>query len=631
MSIFGKLFKKRDSAAQNDKATSSAADPASDPNLIRVFDKFGREFFISREEWRTNVLPAALKSHWDQPDQLCDTIITALNDGFVAEVDSAAERLYQLEPNSSQNVCVCAIVHLKNERLDEAETVLRSFLEKNGDDGSVLTNLAKVFAARSDTEKQDETLWHALTVDPNQDNALAWYEALARERSGEEAALNGLSRIAQHPNSWRPQLWLARAALKANDLPRAINYYREGLSHVASNVPADLLMQMSGDLGNEGHLAELLTLTEPYFDPEQHGLRVGNNLIKANLDFGHIDVARKIVDQLYSLKRPDWKETLGYWDTQIAKSRVGKATGESTEPLSMTMLSIEGPVWLKPDSPATKIFPVMSKDGPLITFLGSSATTSNRTQTIQPQMPDAPGRMSRALPLFLAEQVSFASEANVQTFIPWISEGSGGFVLSGVAWTDGNALEYVRRSETKTKYVVVTHLTTGSDPWTVDLRVLQTSNGECVAELQSSFARSIPGEPVVELSRRLINMLTEQLQVKTVTIPLYQVPNTAYISDYLLRLEQLLAVRCAGMEGVPREFLHVEREIIDGSLQLCLTTPSNIATRILLVQTLLTMNKIRPEVVREFADKVAMLQKDKPLAEPAQSIVQEMLSAVGVK
>jgi len=38
------------------------------------------------------------------------------------------------------------------------------------------------------------------------------------------------------------------------------------------------------------------------------------------------------------------------------------------------------------------------------------------------------------------------------------------------------------------------------------------------------------------------------------------------------------------------------------------------------------MNKIKPEVVREFIEKIAMLQKEKPLAEPAQSIVQEMLS-----
>jgi hypothetical protein len=79
-------------------------------------------------------------------------------------------------------------------------------------------------------------------------------------------------------------------------------------------------------------------------------------------------------------------------------------------------------------------------------------------------------------------------------------------------------------------------------------------------------------------------------------------------------------------EGVSREFLHAEREIIDGNLQLCLTFPSNIAAQIMLVQTLLNMNKIKPEVVREFIEKVVMLHKDKPLAEPAQKIVQEMLS-----
>jgi hypothetical protein len=355
-------------------------------------------------------------------------------------------------------------------------------------------------------------------------------------------------------------------------------------------------------------------------------LQVGNNLIKANIDLGRIDVARKILDQLYSLKRPDWKESLAYWDTQVAKSQVAKATVDVTGPLRMTMLSIEGPVWLKPDSPAIKIFPVTSKDGPLITFLGSSATTSNPTKTIEVQMTDAPGRMSRALPLFLAEQVSFASEANARTFIPWISEGNGGFVLSGVAWTDGAALEYVRQSETKTAFVVVIHLTTTSDPWSVHLRVLQTSDGKCIAELQSLCAPSRLGEPVIELSRRLLNLITEQLHVKRAGIPLYRVPDTTYIPDYLLRLEQLLAVRCAGMEGVSPEFLHGEREIVDGNLQLCLSSPSNIATRILLAQTLLTMNRIRPEVVREFIEKVTILQKDKPLAEPAQSIMQQMLS-----
>jgi tetratricopeptide (TPR) repeat protein len=626
MRIFGKLFKKSESTEASEKFPSPHADPANDPSLIRVFDKYGRELFISKDEWRKSVLPGALKSNWNDPDQLSEIIISALNDGFVAEVDEAAKRLYQLDPNSSRNVCVYAIVLLKNERLDESEKVLRAFLETNGDDGSVLTNLAKVYSARDQPEKQDATLWRALTVDPNQDNGLGWYEARARERSGDEAGLQALRRVAELPNSWRPQLWLARAALKSGDLPQALNHYRDGLQHAGQKVPVDLLAQMSGDLGNQGHLAELLDLTEPNFVPEQHGLQVGNNLIKANIELGHIDAARKILDQLYWLKRPDWEETLDYWDTQIAKSRVSDSKSDLTEPLSMTMLSIEGPVWLKPDSPAARIFDTTSKDGPLITFLGSSATLSNASQTIEPQIADAPGRLSRALPLFLAEQMSFASAATVQTFIPWISEGGGGFVLSGVAWSDSDVLEYVRQSETKTEHVVVTHVNTESDPWNVELRVLQISNGECLYKNQSSFAPSIPGEPVIDLSNRLIESLTDQFIIKRARIPPYRVPDAAYISNYLLRLEQLLAVRCAGIEGMSKNVLHGEREIIDGNLQLCLICPGNIATRILLVQTLLAMNRVRPEVVHEFIEKVEMLQKDQPLAEPAQSVVQEMLS-----
>ena len=46
MSIFGKLFKKPASPATDEPA--AGADPASHPNLIRVLDKYGREFVISR-------------------------------------------------------------------------------------------------------------------------------------------------------------------------------------------------------------------------------------------------------------------------------------------------------------------------------------------------------------------------------------------------------------------------------------------------------------------------------------------------------------------------------------------------------------------------------------------------------
>ena len=43
-------------------------DPAQDPNMIRVYDAYGRELFITKEEWRKNILPGSIQSNWNKPD-----------------------------------------------------------------------------------------------------------------------------------------------------------------------------------------------------------------------------------------------------------------------------------------------------------------------------------------------------------------------------------------------------------------------------------------------------------------------------------------------------------------------------------------------------------------------------------
>jgi tetratricopeptide (TPR) repeat protein len=627
MGIFRKLFDKKPESSGGDKSSVPPSDPANDPNLIRVFDKYGQEFFISKEEWRTQVLPGAIRSQWNNPDELYGTIVSALNDGFGDDVLPAAEQLYRLEPDASRAACVYGIVLTENKQLDEAERVFRSFLYKHGEDGTVLTNLAKVYAERNEGQLADDTLWHALEVDPNQDNGLGWYEALQRERFGEEAGLKALRRIASLPGSWRAQVWLARHALKSQNLEQALDYYRESLSRSEKNIPADLLMQISGDLGNQGHLRELLELTEPHFMPEYHGLQVGNNLIKAHLDLGHVDAARRVLDQLYSLKRPDYRETLSYWDTAIAKARLPPSSVDPEAPLDMHLLLFEGPVWLKPSSAATKLFPLTLQESPTIGFLGSSAETPSTSTDIRHQLSDEPGRLSRALPLFLAEQVTFSCQAKAQVVIPWISGASLGLILSGVPWTDEFAVTYLGHGEIKSDYIVVTHLKTQTDQWTVELRLLRTSDGQGIGKLESLFSSSNPGTGVQELSRQLVAMLVELADTKAQpSTALYRLPDPEWLDNYLLRLEQLLAVRCAAMDGVSPSFLSGEREIINGNLELCLACPDNVPARILLTQTLLTMNRIKPEIVQEFSEKVALLQQEQPLSEPAQTVIQGMLS-----
>lgn len=606
------------------KKADAVADPSKDPNLIRVFDGYGREMFIPKEEWRTKVLPDTLKSNWNNAGQLAGLIVSSLNDGFFPDVLAAAEHLHRMDPLSAQSACIYAIVLMKNHRLEEAENVLRDHLKKNGEDGSILTNLAKVYAERKNHEKALETLWHALEVDPNQDNGMGWYEAIHREKGGPEAGLEALQRLAALPGSWRPQLWLARHALQTRKTEEALKLYRDCLNRVGNPVPADLLMQMSGDLGNTGHLPEILQLVAPHFDARTHGLPVGNNLIRANLDLGQLDAARRILDQLYALNRMDWKQTLSFWDTEIGKAQVASTNPVPQAELQITMLTNEGPIWLKPSSPAAELFPVKLPESLVIAFIGSSVETPTNSKRVERQMADDKGRFSRALPMFFAEQVEFHSRARSQTLMPWITNEGGGFVLSGVPWKDEDAANYSRQTQVKSDYVVVCHLKAPSEIWTLELRLVRSIDGKCLATIEDSFPSTSPQSAVFDLAERLLGMLSEHAEVELQPAPqLYEVPKGGQLPFYLVRLEQLLAVRCSSMEGASKS-LHGERDILDGNLQFCASNPQNVCTRILLAQTLLAMKRVRPDVIPEFKEKIGLIQKEKPLSEPARGVIQRM-------
>jgi len=287
--------------------------PGSD-QMIRAYDAQGREVLITREQWRENVLPGAIEQDWNDADRLAGLIIQSLNDGFIDEMVRPAERLVELDPNPERAVVLQAIVYMKQHRLDDSERVLQAFCAQHGETGIVLTNLAKIHAERDDEARALDTLWRALQRDPNQDNGLGWFEAIHRDFGGDAAGITAMRKVAALPDSWRAQLWLARGELGSHNYAGAIALYNEALSRAGDPAPAELLMQMSGDLGNAGRIADILELAGPRFQVHAHGLQVGSNLIKANLLLGRPDDAQRILDQLRALDRPDWQEHLAYWD-----------------------------------------------------------------------------------------------------------------------------------------------------------------------------------------------------------------------------------------------------------------------------------------------------------------------------
>jgi tetratricopeptide (TPR) repeat protein len=243
MGLADKLFGGKKSVSQS---KGVKADPEPDPQLIQMYDEYGREVSITKKDWREKVLPNNLKKVRNDPERLYSMLVSAIGDGLASEIVPYAEHLQRTDPIPSRGTTILGIVYMEAGRLDDAQRLYDDFLAGHGEDGVVLTNLAKVYSLRGDNQRAETILWHALEVDPNQEKGLGWYLAIKRERNGESAVLDALRSIAGLPGSWRAQLWLAKDALQRRDLTAAQVLYGEALAAAGRPVPADLLMQMSG-------------------------------------------------------------------------------------------------------------------------------------------------------------------------------------------------------------------------------------------------------------------------------------------------------------------------------------------------------------------------------------------------
>lgn len=626
MSFFRKLFGAGKDPGPVTPPPAPAPPPAavSGGEPVRAYDKFGREVLIPRHEWVGNVLLPQIRKDWDNPGELAAALVQAFNDGFFAELEEAAERLLAIDPEPARAVNLLGIIYLQTGRPALAESVLADHIRQHGEDGVTLTNLAKALAALGRDEEARSTLWHALELSPNMDNAFGWYIATHRDSGGRDEELAALDRVAALPGSWRARLWIARDALETGDRGRALALYQEAFGMAGTPVPADLLVQMSGDLGKNGHVPDILNLAGPHFVAATHGIGVGNNLIKACIDTGHLDAARDILRKLEACQRPDWRDTLGFWEKELHISFLQTEEAPAIGDLRMTLLQLKGPLWFIPDHPAVRPVPPRLADAPHVAFFGSSYQAAHMPSAPEVQPSDAPGRMSRSVPLFLNEAVHLHSDARTTTLVPWITNGGGGFGLFGAPCdpaemaSQARAMTGAAGDTCPADFLVTAHLVISGENWKLLLDLVRTIDGSVVASLSHDFPEGgfhrVAGQVVTDL----LAALHREAGVATRTPAAALVIPPAEVDHYLFRAEQTLAVRCSTMDGVARGFLSNPGEILDGLVGLCLRNPAHLPSRILLWRTLDGLAKIEPELVRSMAEKVRGLQADHPLEDSIQ-------------
>ncbi len=152
-----------------------------------------------------------------------------------------------------------------------------------------------------------------------------------------------------------PRMAEARAKLEAKDLPAAVAIYQEVLASAGAR--PDILVTLSGELGQRGHVRELIELVAPHYDAQRHGPATGINLLQAYLALRLIEPAQHLLDILFSLGKPELEERLFGFSNAIGELMAGHesaaptpeqiaGSGDAPAENKVSLASISKPIWI---------------------------------------------------------------------------------------------------------------------------------------------------------------------------------------------------------------------------------------------------------------------------------------------
>lgn len=590
-------------SSQHSDATQS---PSPESELVSVYDGYGRELKIERSEWRDKVFLPNLQQKWSDADELYNLVISGLNDGFVADLIPAAAQLVKIDSNPERSHVVQGIVQMGNSQLDAAENTLRTGMAKVGETGTLLTNLAKVFTERGEQALADETLWRAIQTEPNQENGMLWWAAIQRERGGEAGYLEALCTVAALPGSWRAQLWLARHYLEQRDVEPARVLYSGVLA--GGMFDGSALMMISGDLGNNGQIPLIVELIGPVYDEHKHDAMAGINLLRAYQDLGKADEGEALLARLYALGFMPIKSQLDQFAQAFQQMRKQDAQGEPVDPenLKFATLALSQPIWHYGLRHADWLFAQKSGAASEVGFFALSKNMDG-SERAESQREDDLGRLTRAIPLYLAEAVHYWSD-HVGTCYIQIVEG-GGPVLTGCE-ADGNALFDI--VPPTMKYFITGAIGCSGEgdqaQWRISLSLWNcATRTKQVAESGSAVQAELGGL-VLDLEKRLLACIGLKRE-KPVDV-FYLHPTAEVLPVYLAELGQAFMLTLLANGHMPKSSMWGERAMLDWPLNMALHSPTVEVAKLMYISGLGKALDYKSDVLAEYKERSLQLLRE---------------------
>jgi hypothetical protein len=306
-----------------------------------------------------------------------------------------------------------------------------------------------------------------------------------------------------------PQLAAAREKLEAKDLAGALAVYEQVLAEAGDR--ADVLVTISGDLGSTGHVQPIIDLVAPRYDGQRHGPAAGLNVLQAYLAARDADAAQHVLDILFSLNRPELEDRLHGFSNAIAEliasgDLPAGAPAMESEPAAaaepkVSFISISKPIWFYGLEPlVSEILP--PKEGRLRRIAFAQLALPGLTNVVESitRPEDELGRLSRALPLWLAETFYFAPHYAPIAVVGVYDHpkiGKHPFLI-GTDWTPANLRELADTNGEHLDYVFTGTLKHHAGDYELHLRVWDMKK---FRERKAFVLRWAPATADAELAR----------------------------------------------------------------------------------------------------------------------------------
>jgi tetratricopeptide (TPR) repeat protein len=600
-------------------ATPAAPPPTATagPAKVTVRDAFGRPHELPREQWRKDVLPKLVEQCARDPQRLAALVLQGLRDGLAADVLPAALRLPVVDQDAERSLAILAAVQRECGELEGCAATLRELAEKKPQSAALRVGQALLRDRAGARVEALALLWEALQIDSNHADALHGWLAFEHARTGDAGHGEALDRVCGLPGAWRARLLRAHRAFEQSRVDDGLADLREALAGAGDD--SDALTLAASDLLRAGRHDQFAELVLPRYRLERHHPNVGVLLLQ------HFAATRQpaLGEQLLHELRVRFPRVL---DGQLAPldaefARMAPPPALPQGETKVVLYRIDRPLWFASLGDPEWLLP--AKPAGSRRVLCAALAVQSPAALPAMQREDELGRLSRAVPLFLAEQFWLLSPVRGGAAIPVAEQG--GWVVSGVPWAEERLVALLSDAERDDTLLVSGVVRPDGKRRRIDLWVY-----DCKARQRLGHAAAEGDEGA--LGPLLLQLLAE-LSPIVGGPPALRPPvgGDAFCERHATGLAQLAALVIAQLGGLPKDRVYGQRAIFEWLLGVALEQPGFVPAKLAFAAALCADAALGSHVHRELAQPLAELFRVEPPQSAFAKVAVKPLKLLGLE